>query len=118
MSNRKFEVRFGNKSRYVDAQQRDEMLLAGEIKQTGYRQYRGIPQVETYRRSATANTIEQLAKVKGKEKKSVRRYLGLGVIFEYKGQRKREVEQTPEGLILAIKEGKQLVGHAQSGREG
>jgi hypothetical protein len=60
-----------------------------------------VAKPQRFKLTATQNTIQQMKIAVTPAR--VQRYLGISVIFSYKGQRRREVEQTPEGMVLAGK---------------
>ena len=103
MARKQFLVIYADKSRaFVSRDERDSMLLSGEIKQTGWREYRYIVPVIRLRRSATEDTMTAL-KIVPREPVMLRRFLPGSFIFEHGDKRRTERLETAEAMEDSLK---------------
>lgn len=101
MARRQFLVLYPDGSRkHVDREERDSLLYAQEIKETGFREYRFTVAPRSYRLSATQNTLPSLSLEAKATPPVVRRYLGIDVIFQLGEKRYHEHEESTEGMVL------------------
>lgn len=100
MAHRQFLVTYPDGSReHIDREERDSLLYSRDLKQTGPKQYEYIGQPRTFHLSATQNTVQCLAKAMPSV---IRRHLDISVVFELGDKRRREIEETVEGMELRL----------------
>lgn len=77
------------------------MLLAGEIKQIAYRQYKFIAPIQKFRLTATENTLNAMSKTSAAHG-CLRRFLEGSFIFELGDKRYHERLETTEGMLVRM----------------
>jgi len=101
LAKKTLELIYPDKSRkHISCAQRDSYLLTGEIEAINEKQFRYIGQARTYRTFADLGELrEHVGPLQ-----AVRRFVGIpAVIFSYRGKRRSEHEETPEGMVLRLK---------------
>jgi hypothetical protein len=97
---KKYLVKFKDGSRkHVRREERDSMLLAGEIRKIGSNSYLSILPV---RRFYNLADIGELKNYIGPEKRNLRNYLEGKFTIEFKGKRYSERLETPEAMALRM----------------
>lgn len=102
MARKTFLIIYPDRSKkHVDAAERDQMLLAGELQHVDQNSYKWVGEVKTY------HSFADLEALRGRlvQSTTLRRFLPGSFIVEYPrrlgGKRVRELLQTPEAMALS-----------------
>jgi hypothetical protein len=97
LAHHKFLLTFPNgKPKYIDRETRDQLLLSLQAKQTGPQKYRYIAQPKTF------HSFSELGELRLESNAPLRRFLPGRFIFEVHLKRRRELMETPEGMVFRL----------------
>lgn len=102
MPRRHFLIKYPDDSRkHVDSFDREQMLLAGEIKKSGENEYRYVGQAHTFQRFHSLQELSSLGPALQAQAPR-RRFLPGSFIIELGQKRHGERLETPEGLVARL----------------